>query len=104
MARLAGRALILDHVRLSFTGDPWGTVNGWIFPLASIVWVEEGELLPGFRPSPMLRKRADLENDWETTALLDLYTHGELTTDHMREAYALLTRAADILRAMGRAY
>ncbi|MFD7605129.1 hypothetical protein ACFWAN_32400 [Streptomyces mirabilis] len=52
----------------------------------------------------MLGKRADLKSDWETTALLDLYTHGELTTDHMRDAYALLARAANILRAMGRAY
>lgn len=104
MDGLTGKRIILDHVRKSFTGDPWDTVCEWQFALAAVVWVEEQTLMPGYRPSPMIRRREDLGKDWAVTVLLDLLSEGLITTADMQEVYVLLGRAASILRAMGRAY
>lgn len=96
-----GYNLIMDEVRLSSDpGDPWGSNIAWLFGIADFVYAMDGEIMPGYRPSPM---GVDLEDpSYEMEMLHEIYA--QIEDDDLRRAYYILSRRDDILRAMGKNY
>jgi len=92
---------IMEEVRLSDDpGDPWGSNITWLFALADYMWAINGELLPGYSPSPT---GVDLENvSYELGTLFDI--NGSFTDDDVRRVYTILDRRDDILRVLGKNY
>lgn len=84
--------------------DPWGTGMGWLFALAEVVYVESGEILPEFVPSPLLRTRNDLEPDSTATDVFEMLDSGTFTLADMCAVFAVLSRYVDWCRQAGRSY
>ena len=96
-----GYNLIMGEVRLSDDpGDPWGSNIAWLFAIADFMWAINGEIMPGYRPSPT---GVDLKDcTYEMEALFNIEERP--TDDDLRRAYYVLSRRDDILRAMGKSY
>lgn len=96
-----GYNLIMDEVRLSDDpADPWGSNIAWLFGIADFVYAMDGEIMPGYRPSPM---GVHLEDpSYEMEALFSIYA--QIEDDDLRRAYYVLSRRDDTLRAMGKNY
>lgn len=104
-ARTVGYAALMGEIRLGDFGDPWGTAMAWLFALASVVYVETGECLPEYQPSPMLDTREDLEeDDYPTSITLDLYDDANVTLDDMRDVFTVMSRYADWCKLAGKDY
>lgn len=104
----AGYRDLMSEVRMSFSGDPWGTVSGWLIGIATVVYVLTGEILPDFGPSPLLdlddwRMRI-IREDYESSIAYDGWEDGHLTIEDMRNVYAILSRYADWVELAGRRY
>lgn len=96
-----GYNLIMSEVRLSDDpGDPWGSNIAWLFGIADWMCAMNGEIMPGYSPSPM---GVSLEDpSYEMEVLSEIYA--EVEDDDLRRAYYVLSRRDDILRAMGKNY
>lgn len=96
-----GYNAIMGEVRLSDDPyDPWGSNISWLFALADYMWAINGELLPGYTPSPM---GVDLgDPSYELDMLFEV--RSEFEDDDVRRVYAILSRRDDILRMLGKSY
>lgn len=96
-----GYNAIMDEVRITDDpSDPWGSNIAWLFGIADFLYAMNGEILPGYRPSPM---GVDLEDcTYEMEMLFNIYA--SLNDEDLRRAYHILSRRDDILRVLGRNY
>ena len=84
---------ILDEVRLSYSGDLFGHVQGWRFALADYLTFEWGESIPGFWPSDF----GPDEDVHEYETLTDM----QASPEDSLYALKILDRARSILGAEG---
>lgn len=104
--RTVGYRAVMGEVRLTDDpGDPWGSAMAWLFPIAEVFYVEFGECLPEFRPSPMLSDRDDIDrDDYQSDTLLTLVDSGEVTETDLRNLFTVMSRYADWARLAGKDY
>lgn len=97
----SGYNAIMDEVRLtSDPADPWGSNIAWLFGLADFMYAMNGEILPGYRPSPIM---VDLQNPgYELETLFSLYAH--INDEDVVKAYYVLARRDGILRSLDMDY
>lgn len=96
-----GYNVIMDEVRtFDDPADPWGSNIAWLFALADYMWAINGEILPGYRPSPMGVDLGDCS--YELTTLGDM--NDSFEDDDVRRVYTILSRRDDILRVLGKNY
>jgi len=92
---------VMAEVKLTHgNGDPWGTNISWMFALADYMWYWCGELLPGYRPSPIKFDMKDIS--YELQVLMDILDEWE--DDDIRQVYKVLSRYNDWLKAAGMDY
>ncbi|HEY6018505.1 MAG TPA: hypothetical protein VIY48_00960 [Candidatus Paceibacterota bacterium] len=96
-----GYNAIMGEVRLTDEPeDPWGSNIAWLFALADYMWAINGEIMPGYRPSPMGVDLKDCSYELET-----LFEINDTFEDvDVRRVYAILNRRDDILRVLGKNY
>ena len=70
--------------------DPWESCMAWLFALAETTYVTFGEILPEFIPAITLNAVDDLEERYETDALLYMINTDALTLADIRETYTYL--------------
>lgn len=99
-----GYYAIMSEIKMMHgDGDPWGTNGSWMFALADYMWYWCGEILPGYRPSPVKYDFNTLcERSWELDVLVDIMDLWE--DDDIRQVYKVLSRYDDWLRAAGKNY
>jgi hypothetical protein len=96
-----GYNLIMDEVRLNDDpADPWGSNIAWLFALADYMYGMNGEILPGYRPSPMGVDTGDPSYELET--LFNVSVH--VTDDDIVKVYYVLARRDNVLRSLGKNY
>lgn len=101
----SGYKHIMGEIKLMFgDGDPWGTGMSWLFAIAEVLYVEFGEYVPDFEPSPFLRTRDDLDDDYSTDAILYALDNGHATPNDVRNVFRVMTRYDDHLRHAGLNY
>lgn len=84
---------ILDEVRLSYGGDPFGSVQEWRFSIAQ--WLtDNGEFVPDFRGA------SDLREEYAYEVLTDIGP----SIPQAQYALKILDRAREIIGAMGMDY
>lgn len=101
---------ILARMRDDFgDGDSWGTVMGWSFGVAEVLYVA-GEEVPAemqFRPSPFLDS-ADPDvapEEYPDEMVWQMLREwSEVTVEELQTAGKCLTRYADWLKAAGLSY
>lgn len=99
-----GYKYLMGEIKMTYgDGDPWGTTINWLFCLAEVAWIEFGELMPDFRPSPIHDSRSDLY-DYEHHIILDGIDYGNVTSGDIRTVYKVMHRYDDLLRAAGLNY
>jgi hypothetical protein len=98
---------ILSLVRDTWDdADPWGSGIAFLYCLADVVYVEDGEILPDYSPSPMLNNRQDLEDEdtFITSELLYMFDEGIVSIHDMVQMYDFLSELDDEFREMGLNY
>lgn len=111
----AGTAIIRDLIRIdNGDGDSWGTAMSYAFATGEILAVgdHDAELYwifsqQEFRPSPVLRSWADLQDDaedWPRSLLVADVDAGRVTFADVLYWFRVSCRYADVLRAAGRDY
>lgn len=91
-----GYRTIMDIVRMQDFDDPYGAATANLFGLATVAYVEFGEVLPEFRPSPMIEKGEDLD-DWPDGEFQYYVREGDVTLSDIRAAYRVLSRYYDLI-------
>lgn len=99
----AGYNALMMEIRIGDFSDPWGTAMGWCFALASVLYLECNRRVPDFNPGP-LRSRADIEDEYPDSMVLDLYDADTIDRDDMLAVFAVLTRYTAWVRLAGRDY
>lgn len=96
-----GYNMIMGEVRLADDpADPWGSNIAWLSGIADFLYALNGEIMPGYRPSPM---GVDLEEpSYEVETLFNIYAH--LGDEDLRRVYTILSRRNSILRVLGKDY
>ncbi len=95
----------MDEVRQDdIEHDPWGTATTWLFAMADVVWLREGELLPEYGPSPMGLTESAITETHAGERILRMYDDEDIDRDDINAAYAVLSRFADMATANGRGY
>lgn len=84
--------------------DPWGLAMEWRFAIAEVVYVEFGEIMAHFRPSPMLKGRDDLGDDYASGMLFDMIDDQEIDFDDLEYAYTIMGRYAQLCKLAGKDY
>jgi hypothetical protein len=104
--KTAGYDALMGEVRLGDFGDPHGTSMGWLFTLAEVAYVEFGEVLPEFRPSPALAfgDRPEWDDEPDQCTVFDLIDAGTVGEDDVRDVYTVLSRYNAWVRLAGRDY
>lgn len=100
---------ILDIVRDGdIEHDPYGTVVTALFDIAAYTYALHGETLPDYYPAPTMVANSgwsQLTDQTDEEMLNALIVNDILFgIDGLRDAYAILSRFADILTANGRSY
>lgn len=98
-----GYRTIMDEIRAGDFYDPWALAMGWLYGLAEVLYVDTGEVLADFTPSPALRDRSDLEGD-EHEMLCELLDTKLITYADMVDAYKVMSRYENWCRIAGRDY
>lgn len=105
----AGYANLRNIFRADYSPDhdAWGSVMGFLFPIAELLYVE-GEDVPSsweFRPSPLLTHETfDSEEGGMTYYLSQDWLSGYFTADDLRDFGNVLNRYSTSLRARGKDY
>jgi hypothetical protein len=87
---------VLNTVRLSYSGDPFSTVQGWRFALCDYLTFEWGENIAGYTPSPF----GPDEDAWEYEELVE----SSVSPEDALYALKILDRAREIIRIEGLDY
>lgn len=96
-----GYNVIMSLVReFDDSGDPWGSNIGWLFALCDYAYLIDGEIMPNYRPSPLLNLRSDLS--WELELLFE--SNVDFQDEDVRRAYIILDRRDSLLRLAGKDY
>lgn len=91
-------------VNRDYLGDVYSSNITWMFALCDYMWYWCGEILPGYRPSPV---RFDMEAYLEESHELYTLINGlcdEWTDDDVRQVFKVLSRYDDWLKAAGMNY
>jgi len=88
--------------------DAWGSVMGFLFPIAELLYVE-GETVPSawqFRPSPLLNRDSFTDDERDTMGfyLSQDYLSGHFTLEDLTTFGNVLHRYSTNLRAAGKDY
>lgn len=94
---------IMSLVRMSDFDDPWGTAMEWCFSLAETVYVETGDILPDFDPSPALTGRNAVDT-YPALELLEMLDGAHCTIADMKQAFTVMSRYEEWCRLAGRNY
>lgn len=98
----AGYDNIMDEVRTFHDPhDPWGSNIAWLFALADYMWLINGKVMPGYRPSP-LASLEDCSSELET--LMDIRDECPWEDADVERVYTILSRYDDWLRLAGKNY
>lgn len=87
---------ILHDVRLCYSGDAFGTTQGWRFALCDYLTSEMGEHVPGFVQSPA----GPDEDAYEYEYLVEM----QASAEEALYALKILDRAREIIRVEGLDY
>lgn len=95
---------IMAEIRTGDFYDPWGLAGEWLFAIAEVVYVEYGDIMPHFRPSPMLESRDGLEDDYASSTLIDMIDADEIDFDDLEYAYTIMSRYSQLCKLAGKDY
>lgn len=88
-----GYKLIMHEARMGDWDDPYGEVMSHLFALATVAYVEYGEVLPEFDPSPFLEGGSHERLEDYPDAMYQDYAQGrEITLEDIEDAYHVFTR------------
>lgn len=110
--RTDGYTALMEEVRMSDFGDPYGAVSGWLFAIGEAMYVIHGQTMPEFRPSPLLRAfrrdckwfRGHVDESWELSTVVDLIDGGAVSPADLRAVWCVLSRYDEWVRLAGRNY
>ena len=93
-----GYKLIMHEARMGDWDDPYGEVMSHLFGLATVAYVEYGEVLPEFRPSPCLESGShERLEGYPDTMYQDYVQSRQVTLEDIRNAYRVFSRYYDMV-------
>ena len=96
----SGYNAIMGEIRVEDFYDPHNVSMTWLFAIADYMWAINGELMPGYFPSPF---GVDLEDPDHALGML-FEINDQFDDDDLRRVYKVMDRYNDWVRLAGRAY
>lgn len=102
-----GYNVIMGEIRQDdISYDPWGTAMEWLLAIAEVTYVDSGEILAHYRPSPMrvIGDRDTLNDSHTEMMIIDYLDSGSVTLADLADVYRIMGRFDDWCRIAGRDY